>query len=472
MNLKLNSFSFKKRPVSLSSSRATDPAANASGLTLAGSMAGNEIQFSQEVADYLYKYPNTKHIDIYINDISGAFRGKRVTIATLMSLEKGAYFPQSVYSMDKEGKVMNVGDNDMAANEPDRICIPVAGTLRPCGHNPDENAQILLTMQDDLGKPYKLEPRVILGNVLKKFHEHGLYPVIAPEIEFYLEDSQNRNIQSSGCFNLAVPSEYTPFIEELETLATQQNLPLSGIVCEAEAGQFELNLQHSKHVVDICENILALRRLTNTVAHKFGFNANFMAKPYSGMSGSGLHFHISLNDEQGNNIFSSPEEIPNEMMRLCLMGMLHLMPASLAILAPNVNAFRRIRKNLNEPLFNSWGVNQRSAALRIPCSNEMHRRIEYRLAGSDANPYLAMATILTGMLYGLEKIEDEPLTDFTHCSPILPLFQQHAIDEFRQCQYLTSSLGEAFSKQWIQNKLSELALFESIVTPGENTFSY
>lgn len=164
-----------------------------------------------------------------------------MTAASLMSLGKGAYFPQSVYSMDKEGKVMSTEDNVMAANEPDRICMPVEGTLRPGGYNPDENAQILLTMKDDHGAPYVLEPRVILRNILRKFHEHGLYPVIAPEIEFYLEDSQNRNIHPSGCFNLAVPSEYTRFIEELETMATLQNLPLSGIVCEAEAGQFELN---------------------------------------------------------------------------------------------------------------------------------------------------------------------------------------------------------------------------------------
>lgn len=439
---------------------------------LAETESGNSIPFTQEVENYLFKYPDTKHVDIYINDISGVFRGKRVAVASLHSLEKGAYFPQSVYSMDKEGKVMSVEDSCLAENEPDRICVPVAGTLRPGGHNPAENAQILLTMQDEQGKPYELEPRVILTEVLSKFHAHGLFPVIAPEIEFYLEDPQSRNIQSSGCFHLAVPSQYTVFIEELEKLATMQNLPLTGIVCEAEAGQFELNLQHSQRVVDICENILALRRLTSTVAHKYGFNANFMAKPYSGMSGSGLHFHISLHDVQGNNIFASTGENLNEMMRLSLAGMLHLMPASIAIMAPNVNSFRRLRKNLNEPLFNSWGVNQRSAALRIPCSEEKHRRIEYRLAGADANPYLAVATILTGMLYGLEKIEDEPLTDFTTCSPVLPLFQQHALDEFRQNPYLTAALGEAFSKQWIQTRLSELALFESIVTPGEHIVSY
>jgi gamma-glutamylputrescine synthase len=111
---------------------------------------------------------------------------------------------------------------------------------------------------------------------------------------------------------------------------------------------------------------------------------------------------------------------------------------------PGVNAFRRLRKNLTEPVFNSWGYNTRSAALRIPCSDENNRRIEYRLAGADANPYLVVATILTGMLYGLENIDEQDLPEPQQDEPVLPLFQQQAIEVFSRNQYLTDSLGEAF----------------------------
>ena len=156
------------------------------------------------------------------------------------------------------------------------------------------------------------------------------------------------------------------------------------------------------------------------------------------------------------------------MMRLCIAGQLALMPASVAILAPGVNAFRRLRKNLTEPVFNSWGYNTRSAALRIPCSDESNRRIEYRLAGADANPYLVVATILTGMLYGLEHIDEGDLPEPQHDQPELPLFQQEAIEAFARCQYLTDSLGDAFSEQWVACKLSELDWFERIVTQEES----
>lgn len=428
--------------------------------------------FQQEVQTYLLHYPATKHVDIYLNDINGTFRGKRIAVGDLYSAAKGCYFPQSVYSMDREGKVVCTAADHQVLDEPDRICLPVKGTLRPSAYDPHENAQLLLSMQDASGAPYALEPRVILENVVRRFHHHGLYPVIAPEIEFYLIDQQAQVMRSQGCFHMAVPSTYAPFIERLEEMAAAQKLPLTGIVSEAEPAQFELNLRHSHQVVEVCENVLALRRLTSVIANEFGYKANFMAKPFSQLAGNGLHFHISLNDRQGDNLFASPAQELNEMTRLCLAGLLHLMPASLAIMAPGVNAFRRLRKNLDEPVFSSWGYNTRSAALRIPCSTEENRRIEYRLAGADANPYLVMATILTGMLYGLENIDGDSEEDILRAAPPLPLFQHQAIAVFQECPYLLDSLGQAFSRQWIHSKLEELTLFEGIVTQEETAISF
>ncbi len=205
---------------------------------------------------------------------------------------------------------------------------------------------------------------------------------------------------------------------------------------------------------------------------QFGYKANFMAKPFSHLAGNGLHFHISLNDIHGDNVFASPANELSEMTRLCLAGLLHLMPASVAILAPTVNAYRRMRKNLNEPLFSSWGYNKRSAALRIPCSTEDNRRIEYRLAGADANPYLVMAAVLTGMLYGLEKVDSDAVERIFNTPPALPLFQQQAITAYQDCHYLMESLGRDFSQQWVLSKLEALTQFETIVTAEESAMSF
>ncbi|MEH0884410.1 glutamine synthetase family protein [Enterobacter sp. UNJFSC 003] len=442
------------------------PTALNSGLYLDAKIDALQRNVSLDVADYLERYPQTKHIDVYLNDINGIMRGKRLSVDSMLSLEKGCYFPLSVYSMDQKGKIAA-----SLPDEPDRLCVPVAGSLRPSPQDPQHNAQILLTMKDSEGDPCPFEPRVILQNVLARFHQHGLFPVIAPEIEFYLTGRDARDPQNQGCFHMDTSTAHAALFGELEQLAQLQRIPLTGIVAEAESGQYELNLKHSHRVVEVCDNVLSLRRLTRFVAEQHGLQANFMAKPYSLQSGSGLHFHFSLNDIHGNNLFASPVEELNSMMRLCIAGQLALMPASVAIMAPGVNAYRRLRKNLTEPLFNSWGYNTRSAALRIPCSDEGNRRIESRLAGADANPYLVAATILTGMLYGLEKFEEEDLPEPQHDQPELPLFQQQAIETFSRCQYLTNSLGEAFSQQWVTCKLAELDWFESIVTGQESTLA-
>ncbi len=305
--------------------------------------------------------PQTKHVDVYLNDINGTMRGKRLSVESMLSLEKGCYFPLSVYSMDQKGKIAAP-----LHDEPDRLCVPVAGSLRPCPQDPQHNAQILLTMKDSDDTPCPLEPRVILQNVLARFHQHGLFPVIAPEIEFYLTGHDDRDPQNQGCFHMDTTTAHAALFDELEQLAHLQRIPLSGIVAEAESGQYELNLKHSHRVVEVCDNVLALRRLTRYVAEKHGLQANFMAKPFSQLSGSGLHFHFSLNNRHGENVFASPVNALNSMMRLCIAGQLALMPASVAILAPGVNAFRRLRKNLTEPVFNSWGYNTRSPPCVFP----------------------------------------------------------------------------------------------------------
>lgn len=437
-----------------------------SGLWLDEKIDALQHNIAMEVADYLERYPQTKHVDVYLNDINGTMRGKRLSVESMLTLENGCYFPLSVYSMDQKGQIAA-----SLPDEPDRLCVPVAGSLRPCPHDPQHNAQILLTMKDSDEKPCPLEPRVILQTVLSRFHQHGLFPVIAPEIEFYLTAQGRQDAQNQGCFHMDTPSAHAALFDELEQLAHLQRIPLTGIVAEAESGQYELNLKHSHHVVEVCDNVLALRRLARYVAEKHGLQANFMAKPFSQLSGSGFHVHFSLNDSRGNNLFASPVNALNSMMRLCIAGQLALMPASVAILAPGVNAFRRLRKNLTEPLFHSWGYNTRTAALRIPCSDDSNRRIEYRLAGADANPYLVVATLLTGMLYGLENIDEEALAEPQQDQPDLPLFQQEAIETFARCQYLTDSLGEAFSEQWVACKLSELDWLERIVTREESNLA-
>lgn len=405
---------------------------------LAGTPQGALMSFRQEADAYLREYPHTRHVDIYLHDLNGCRRGKRISAESLRSLAQGCYFPLSVYAMDMEGHVV---ESALAQREPDRLCLPVSGTLRPCASDPAHHAQLLLAMQDPDGAGCALEPRVVLERLLAQFHARGLYPVIAPEVEFYLE--------------------------AMETEARRQGLPLCGIVAEAQAGQFELNFPHTPRVVEMCDRVLAARRLAHQVAEKQGYRASFMAKPRAALAGSGLHIHISLNDAQGNNLFASDAGNPNVMMRRSLSGLLALMPASVALVTPGANAFRRLRKSLNEPLFSSWGYNDRSAALRLPCADPARQRIEYRLASADANPYLVAAAALAGILYGLDRPLTLPEPGASAELPALPLFWPDALARFQEAKWLQEQLGAPFSDAWLACKRQELARFESEVTDAE-----
>ncbi|WP_038908411.1 glutamine synthetase family protein [Dickeya oryzae] len=433
--------------------------------------------FRDEVETYLKHYPDTEHVDIYLHDLNGCVRGKRLSVRALFTLEQGCYFPLSVYAMDLEGHVIEQSGLGKQVGEPDRLCLPVIGTLRPCADDPAHHAQLLLTMKNVDGTACELEPRVVLQNLLRRFHDVGLYPVVAAELEFYLRDRSQSvplSAQPSHCFLVDEQGAQLHFLDEIERHARMQQVPLTGIVAEAEAGQYEFNVQHSDKVLEACEQVLTLKRITRQLAEKFNQSVCFMAKPYAELSGSGLHVHISLRDRHGVNLLASePGQTLSETMRRSLAGMMALMPASVALLAPNVNAFRRLRQGGHAPLHASWGFNDRSVALRLPCAGHDNQRIEYRLAGADANPYLVMATLLSGMWYGLEH--DLPLTGTGRHEAIplservaLPQYQQDALAQFRQCLPLQELLGNAFSQLWLACKNAELRHFDARVTEAEN----
>ena len=146
------------------------------------------------------------------------------------------------------------------------------------------------------------------------------------------------------------PERHHALLSDIERHARLQNLPLTGVVAEAASGQYELNLHHSRRVLEACDQIMALKRLTRQIAEQHHQHACFMAKPCAHAAGSGLHFHISLQDEHGENLLTgAPGELSDNMQQ-AMAGMLALMPASMAITAPNINAFRRFRPGMHVPL--------------------------------------------------------------------------------------------------------------------------
>ncbi|VTR59412.1 Gamma-glutamylputrescine synthetase PuuA [Serratia fonticola] len=305
--------------------------------------------------------------------------------------------------MDILGNVVEEAGLGQELGEPDHICVPVAGTLTPSAADPQYLGQVLLTMLDEDGTPFDVEPRNVLNRVWQRLRQRGLFPVVAVELEFYLIDrqrdpegylqppcapgTQERNTQSQ-VYSVDNLNHFADVLSEIDELARLQGLPADGAVAEASPGQFEVNLHHTNDVLQACDHALALKRLVRMVAEKHHMHATFMAKPYEEHAGSGMHVHISMLDKQGNNVFADADGEDSTLLKQALAGMIALMPASMALLAPNVNAYRRFQAGMYVPTQASWGHNNRTVALRIPCGDRDSHRVEYRVAGADANPYL------------------------------------------------------------------------------------
>lgn len=299
--------------------------------------------------------------------------------------------------------------------EPDRSCIPVPGTLTPSAADPQSIAQVQLTMVDEDGAPFDVEPRNVLNRLWQQLRQRGLFPVVAVELEFYLLDrkrdaegylqppcapgTDDRNTQSQ-VYSVDNLNHFADVLYDIDELAKLQLIPADGAVAEASPGQFEINLHHTDNVLDACDDALALKRLVRLMAEKHKMHATFMAKPYEEHAGSGMHIHISMLNNKGENVLVDGDGEDSVLLKRALAGMIDLMPASMALLAPNVNSYRRFQPGMYVPTQASWGHNNRTVALRIPCGERQNHRVEYRVAGADANPYLVMAAILPAFCTG------------------------------------------------------------------------
>lgn len=442
--------------------------------------------FQLEVETYLERYPETQHVDVLLNDLNGVFRGKRLPIGSLLRLEKGCYFPASVYAMDILGNTVEEAGLGQALGEPDNICFPVEGTLTPSATDPQRLAQLLLTMRNQDGTPFDVEPRNVLNHLWQQLRNRGLFPVVAVELEFYLVDkkrdaegaiqppcspgSDDRNRQSQ-VYSVDNLDCFAAVLNDIDRLARLQGIPADGALAEASPGQFEINLRHTRNVLSACDHAVQLKRLIRQVAENHGMNATFMAKPYEAWAGSGMHVHISLLDAADHNAFITDDGSDSPLLKRALAGMIDLMPASMALLAPNINSYRRFQAGMYVPTQASWGHNNRTVALRIPCGDRDNHRVEYRVAGADANPYLVMAAIFAGILHGLDN--DLPLPPKVEGNGLeqdglpFPIRQSDALWEFAQHEALCAQLGERFSHVWHACKSNELTQFERLITDTE-----
>ncbi len=439
----------------------------------------------QELDAFMEAYPDTRFMDIFSPDLNGIPRGKRIPVGDFNKVfGKGANFCAASGLSNSKGKGsynVTYGVND---GDPDIKSVAVAGSLAPVPWATLPTAQCLLELKEFDGTPYFLDSRNVLKNALQPLTDMGLHPVMATELEFYLvvhngdkflprlpkipgSDLPQDGIQYA-CFEDL--DDVEPFLVDLHKFCNAQNIPAGAALSEYSPGQFEVNLDHVDDPVLACDHAILLKRAVKAAARKNGLAASFMAKPFAEHAGNGLHMHISLLDNDGNNVFAgeSKDGEFSDTLRHAIGGLAEVMPESMAVFAPNANSYRRYAPNFYAPATPNWGPNHRDLAMRIPISSQKNRRLEHRVAGADGNPYLVVAAVMAGIHHGIKnQLDPGPMVQEKQeieYEVTLPVRWNNALDVFEAGKILPGYFGKEYHRVFGVCRREESDLFHSEVS--------
>jgi glutamine synthetase len=417
-----------------------------------------------EAQAFLDANADIESIQIVWTDLCGVIRGKVLRRDEVVpAWNDGRFFPISALVLDATGQ--DVPETGLVFDEGDRDLLlwPVPGTLHRVPWL-EKTAQYVAAIHDLDGVPAYADPRNALEKIVKRFQaDLNMVPVGAIELEFFLMDRASamagKPIPPRSLINEARPQHYqayhlqdtddfAPFFKDLYHWCDLQGLPAKTLISEYAPGQMEIVLRHRADVLKACDEAIMLKRVIKAAAEKHGLCATFMAKPYSQWTGSGMHVHVSLGDDDGNNLFAAENPADNQLLMHAIGGLKAAMAESMLIFAPNANSYRRFRRNSYAPVAANWGVNNRTVSLRIPAGAAKACHIEHRPSGADANPYLVMAAILAGMHYGISEKEQpgNPVVGngYEKRAKYIPGNWFDAIDAFWRASILKEYFGKEF----------------------------
>lgn len=424
-----------------------------------------------ELENFTTNFPETRMLEVVIPDINGILRGKRITLDEAHELyASGIKACGSTPLMSNKGETIPELGLGTIDGDPDMVIVPVRGLIAPVPWLGSRTGQILVGMVKVNGEPSLYDTRNVLRQAMQPLYDMGLKIVVAAELEFYLLEESDApvprprfprvpgtGIKQDGLQYAMMEDlwDCDDFLADVHDACRQQNLPATTTHSEFSPGQFEINLHHVDDPVLACDHAVLLKRVIKGLARRHDCGVTFMAKPFAEFAGSGLHIHISLYDRAGRNIFAVPgQAAPPPVaaaMRHAIGGLAQTMAECMAIFAPNANSYRRLKPRSFVPLKPNWGYNHRSVALRIPVSDPENLRIEHRVAGADASPYLVMAAVVAGIHYGLTQKCDpgEMVAEGTFLRDdeiTLPTRWDRALELFDRSRILPGYLDKEFCR--------------------------
>ena len=434
--------------------------------------------------DWLERH-QISEVECIVPDCNGVARGKILPSKRFShSLREDALrVPESIFLQTVNGDMI---DSEVISElEPDIILVPDFDTIRLVPWYKEPTAQIICDAFHKNGQAVAFSPRNVLRKVVSLYKDRGWCPVAAPEIEFYLVrpnvdpdyplqppiGRSGRAETSRQPFGIDAVNELDPIFEDVYDYCEVQHIDVDTLTHEAGTAQVEINFNHGDPLA-LADQAFMFKRTVRQAALRHDVYATFMARPYDHEPGSSMHIHVSVkDDETGDNIFLTAKNRETALFKGFIGGMQRYMAPVMPLFAPNVNSYKRLVKDLAAPVNSHWGRENRTVGIRVPDAQRENYRIENRMPGADANPYLAMAgTLACGYLGMVKKLKPAPeMTKVAYGSArqSLPRHILDALGKLRQSTPLKEVLGQDFITLYLEVKRAEHTAYQQVISAWE-----
>ncbi|MFO1493255.1 MAG: glutamine synthetase family protein [Lysobacterales bacterium] len=425
-------------------------------------------------------------VECLVPDLTGNARGKIIPAAKF-SHDYGTRLPEGIFATTVTGDYPDEYDEIVAPSDSDMYLRPDADTVRMVPWAGDPTAQIIHDCYTRDGRAHDLAPRNVLRRVLALYEGLGLRPIVAPELEFFLVQKNTdpdfplqppagrsgRPETARQSYSIDAVNEFDPILDLMYDYAETMELDVDTLIHESGAGQLEVNFEHSDPL-SRADQVFLFKRSMREAALRHGVYATFLAKPMENEPGSSMHIHQSLVDADGDNVFAGDKPGQHsDLFMHYLGGLQKYVPMAMPFFAPNVNSYRRLAIGQVAPINVQWGYDNRTCGLRVPMDSPENTRVESRFAGSDANPYLAMAaTLACGYLGIVEKLTpSEPMAGSAQDKGFgLPRSLEDALLGLKSCTVLRKLLGERFVDCYAAVKGKEYETYLRVISSWEREF--
>ncbi len=427
-------------------------------------------------------------VECLVADMSGTARGKILPPKKFLKGHKsqGLRIPEEVFTLTINGRFVSE-TNAVSDSAIDIYMQPDIETIRFVPWYTEPTAQVICDafhLNDD---PVEIAPRHVLRRVLQLYKDKGWRPIVAPELEFYLVKKNldpdypldaavgrsGRKEPGGQAYGIDAANDFDPIVEDIYDFCEAQELDVDTLSHESGPAQLEINFNHGDPL-ELADQVFLFKRTVRQAALKHDMYATFMAKPHENEPGSSMHIHQSVLDfKTGKNVFASRDGKPSKLFLNHIGGLQRYLAAALPLFAPNVNSYRRLVPESDAPTNVHWAIDNRTVSLRVPASDPANLRVENRVPGADANPYLAFAASLAcGYLGMIERIKpSDPVEGSAYrYAQTLPISLDEALDKLNYTKPLKTVLGEKFVEAYRDVKYQEMQHFRKVISSWEREY--